>query len=67
MNREPTEKEVAHVWHYARRLGFDLVRTDDGRFAIADRDTGCGRWPDSGGETFDAVLLALRRKAQGEW
>ena len=67
MNREPSQKEIGHVWAYARRLGFDLVQTDDKRFAIADRGTGCGRWPDSGGVTFDEVLLALRRKAQGEW
>ena len=67
MNREPTEREIAHVWAYARRLGFDLVETEGKRFAIADRETGQGRWPDSGGVTFDEVVLALRRKASGEW
>ena len=67
MNREPTEREVAHVWAYARRLGFDLIESGDKRFAIVDRETGLGRWPDSGGVTFDEVVLALRRKASGEW
>ena len=67
MNREPTEREVAHVWAYARRLGFELVVTDDKRFAIVDRDTGCGRYPISGGVTFDEILLVLRRRAREEW
>jgi len=40
---------------------------DDMRFAIADRLTGAGRYPDSGGVTFDEILLALRRRAAGEW
>lgn len=67
MNREPTDREVAHVWAYARRLGFDLIETGDKRFAIADQETGQGRWPNSGGVTFDEVVLAIRRKAMGEW
>jgi hypothetical protein len=67
MNREPSEREIAHVWTYARRLGFDLVTMDDKRFAIADRLTGAGRYPDSGGVTFDEILLVLRRRAAGEW
>jgi len=67
VNRERSEREVAHVWTHARRLGFDLVITDDKRFAIVDRDTGCGRYPDRGGVTFDEILLVLRRRAQQEW
>jgi len=67
VNREPTEREVAHVWAYARRLGFDLIETEDKRFAIVDRETGLGRWPNSGGVTFDEVVLAIRRKASGDW
>lgn len=67
MNREPCQREVSHVWGYARRLGFDLIETEDKRYAIADRETGFGRFPDSGGVTFDEILLALRRRAKGEW
>ena len=67
MNREPNEREVAHVWAYARRLGFDLVETEDKRFAICDRADGVGRYPDSGGVTLDEILLVLRRRAQQEW
>ena len=67
MNREPTHLEYAHVSAASRRLGFDLVVTDDKRFAIVDRDTGCGRYPISGGVTFDEILIVLRRRAREEW
>lgn len=67
MTTEPTKREFAYVWHRARQLGFDLVKTDDGRFAICDRETGCGRYPDSGGITFDEMIIVLRRRAREEW
>lgn len=67
MNREPTKREIGHVWAYARRLGFDLIETENKRFAIVDRETGCGRYPDSGGINFDEIVLVLRRRAREEW
>jgi len=64
VNREPTDREIAHARDRARRLGFELVQTDDKRFAICSLSW---RYPIAGGVTFDEILIVLRRRAREDW
>jgi len=63
----PSEAELRHVREVARRHNFDLIETGSNRYAIADRTAAGGRYPLTGGVTFDEIRLVIRRRARGDW
>ena len=44
-----------------------LYRTNQGGYALGDRDNFAGRYPATGWLTLDEVVRVLSRKVRGDW
>jgi len=64
----PDPRELRRSAAILKALGMALIYCPSDKWAVEVADSpGAGRWPQSGGETWENVLRFVKRRNSGEW
>jgi len=64
----PDPRELRRAAAILKALGMGLVYCPDDKWAVEFADSpGAGRWPQSGGESWENVLRFVKRRNSRQW